>query len=287
LSVIGVVTHQINRVKYQVGRRRDVFIWAAAILLSNQFFGMVVEPLSSSPQSLISDLGAIGIFQYAAWYAIFRLLVTSDSICIVRWRDLLVVVAFCFFLFLPTSRMIWVGAIGIAIYLWIFNDGDGKLRAAGTVLAALSIQEFWGHIFFNLVAAPMLRAETAVVGTLMEAIRTGTAWHDNVVTGPSGYGIVIYTGCSSFHNISLAMLCWVTVSKLRHPNWRIHDFVIGGVVGVTMIIFNLSRLCLMAWDDDYFYYWHDGFGAEIFAIGASLTILLISLYGSSSVRRLA
>jgi hypothetical protein len=36
----------------------------------------------------------------------------------------------------------------------------------------------------------------------------------------------------------------------------------------------------MAWNNDLFHYWHDGLGAEIFAIGASLMILSISLYGA-------
>ena len=160
-----------------------------------------------------------------------------------------------------------------------------RLRAAGIVLAALSVQELWGHIFFNLVTFPLLRAETAVVGTLLEAMRPGTVWHDNAITGPNGYGIVIINSCSSFHNLSLAMLCWLTVSRLRHQDWRVRDFVIGGAIGVTMILFNVVRICLMGWDINLYHYWHDGIGAEIYAIGASLTILLMSLYGSRPAGR--
>jgi exosortase/archaeosortase family protein len=111
-------------------------------------------------------------------------------------------------------------------------------------------------------------------------------WQDNIITGPSGFGILVYTGCSSFHNLSLALLCWVTMSRLHQENWRTRDFVTGGVVAATMILLNLVRLCLMAWNIDLFHYWHDGMGAEIFAIGASLTILLTSLYGSGAARRL-
>jgi hypothetical protein len=140
---------------------------------------------------------------------------------------------------------------------------------------------------FNLVAFPLFRAETAAVGTMLEAMRPGTVWQDNVITGPSGYGIVIHSACSSFHNLSLAMLCWLTVSKLRHQHWQIRDFLIGGMVGGTMIFLNLGRLYLMAWDINLFHYWHDGMRAQIFAISASLAVLLISLYGSGSVKRLA
>ncbi|MGA2795900.1 MAG: hypothetical protein ABSE69_20820 [Roseiarcus sp.] len=264
--------------------RRDIFIWVCVILFLNQLFGVVREMPSASFERLLSDLGAVGIFQYMAWYAIFRLLASSDPTPIAQWRDLLIAVALCFFVFLPSTRMIWVAAVGVAMLWWIFNGGDQKLRAAGIVLAALSVQEFWGHLFFNLFALPLLRAETAVVGTMLQAARAGTVWQDNVITGPSGFGIMIYTDCSAFHNLSLAMLCWLTLSKLDHQNWEIRDFVIGGVVGITMILWNLARLCLMAWDINLFHYWHDGVGAQIFAIGASLTILLISLYGSRRVR---
>lgn len=188
-------------------------------------------------------------------------------------------------MFLPTSKAIWIAATGIAIYLWLFNAGDLELRAAGIVLAALAVQELWGHILFNLISMPLLRAETAVVGTLMEAIRPGTAWHDNAVTGPSGFSIVIINSCSSFHNLSLALLCWVTISRMWHQNWRCRDFVLGAVIGVTMILFNVTRICLMSWNDDFYHYWHDGIGAQIFTVGASLTILMLSLNAARSARR--
>jgi hypothetical protein len=265
--------------------RRDVFIWAAAILFLNQLFGVVKEMPAVSLEALVSDFLAIGIFQYLAWYVVFRLLISSDLAPEARSRDFLIIAALCLPIFLPTSKMVWVAATGIALYLWLFNQGDPKVRAAGVVLAALSVQELWGHIFFNLVTFPLLRAETAVVGTLLAAARPGTVWHDNAITEPNGFGIVIINSCSSFHNLSLAMLCWLTVSRLRRQDWRVRDLVIGGAIGVTMILFNVVKICLMAWNINLYHYWHDGIGAEMYAIGASLTILLMSLYGASPTRR--
>jgi exosortase/archaeosortase family protein len=266
-------------------RRREIFIWVAAILLLNQLFYQIKQDWSASLETLLYDLGAIGTFQFIAWYVIFSLLRASNPTPAARWLDLLVAVAFCLLILLPTSRAIWVAATGIAIYLFISNEGDPQLRAAATVLAGLSVQEFWGHIFFNLVASPLLTAEAAAVGTLLAAVRPGTAWHSNIITGSSGFGIIVYSGCSSFHNLSLAMLCWLAVSRWRNQNrWR-RDLVMLGVVAGTMILLNLLRLCLMAWDMDLFDYWHEGMGADIFAIGASLTILSISLYGSRPASR--
>jgi Transmembrane exosortase (Exosortase_EpsH) len=260
--------------------RRNIFIWAAAIIFFNQLIGVMNELSSASFGNIVSQLCAVGIFQYMAWYAIFRLLGSSDPRRLAGWQDVLIVTALCLLVFLPTSRTIWVAATGIAVYLCLFYYGDLKLRAAGTVLAALSVQELWGHVFYNLVAFHLLRAEAAVVGAMLEFSRPGTVWQDNVITGPSGFGIVIYTGCSSFHNVSVALLCWVTISRLRDQNWRARDFVMGGVIGASMVLLNLARLYLMGWNIDLYNWWHHGFGADIFGVGASLTILLLSLYGS-------
>ena len=77
------------------------------------------------------------------------------------------------------------------------------------MLAALSIQQLWGHFIFELIAVPLLDAEPAVVVTLCQLVRTGTTWHDNIITMPSDHGIILYPYCSFFHNMSLALLCWV------------------------------------------------------------------------------
>ena len=266
--------------------RRDIFIWVCAILLLNQFCSAVVRELpSASLEQLLSDLGAIGVFQVLAWCAIFRLLVLSDPRPIAQLRDLLIAAALCSLVFVPSTRMIWVAALGVAIFGWLCNGGDPKLRAAATVLAALSVQELWGRIFFELFTLPLLRAETAVVGTMLQAIRPQTVWHDNVINGPSGHSIVVYDLCSSFHNLSLAALCWMTVRSLQDHRWQVRDFVTGCIVCITMVVFNMTRLCLMAWDINLYQYWHEGAGVQIFVVVASTTVLLMSLYGSRSAER--
>jgi len=266
-------------------RRREIFLWVAVILLLNQLFYQIKQDWSAPPETLFYDLGAVGAFQLMAWCVIFGLLRASDPAPAARWRDLLVAAGLCLLLFLPTSRAIWAAAAGMAIYLLISKNRDPQLRSAATVLAGLSVQQYWGHIFFNLVAFPLLRAEAAAVGTLLAMVRPGAAWQDNIVTGPNGFGVVVYSACSSFHNVSLAILCWLTVSRWRHQDqWR-RDLVMLSVVAGTMIVLNLLRLCLMAWDKDLYDYWHTGQGADIFAIAASVVIVSISLYGSQPTRQ--
>jgi exosortase/archaeosortase family protein len=265
--------------------RRDLFLWVCAIISLNQLLAAVNQLPLAAPGQALSDLAAVSVFQIMAWCAIFRLLASGYPRQVANMRDILIALALCLPLFLPTTRTIKVLALGTAIFFWIRGRGDPKLRAAGVVLGALTIQEYWGHIIFDLFALPLLRAETAVVGTLVQAARAGTVWQGNVITGPSGFGIVVYSGCSSFHNLSLAMLCWLTVSRLRNQDWRSRDLLIGCVIGATMIACNVTRLCLMAWNADLYEYWHNGLGAQIFAVGASVLVLLLSLYGSRAATR--
>ncbi len=58
-----------------------------------------------------------------------------------------------------------------------------------------------------------------------------------------------------------------------------------GAIAGTMILLNLVRLCLMAWTRDLYEYWHVGAGANIFAVAASLIVLLIALHGSRPAKQ--
>ena len=264
---------------------RDLFLWVCAILFFNQMLAAVGELQSASPWRLLSDLADSSFFQIMAWYAIFRLLAASPSKQPAQISDILLALALCLPLFLPTTRTMKVLALGAAMFCWIRGRDDPKLRSAGIVLGALAIQEYWGHIVFDLFALPLLRAETAVVGTLVQAMRAGTVWQGNVITAPSGFSVIVYSACSSFHNLSLAMLCWVTVSRLRNQSWRNRDLLTACVIGAAMIACNVARICLMAWSPDLYEYWHNGPGAQIFAVGASAMVLALSLYGSRPAER--
>jgi hypothetical protein len=260
--------------------RRTIFVWVTVILFSNYLLTIVRDatPLSLSLSKLLTDLVSVSLFQYLAWFAVFRLLVRSDPKPLGDLRDFCVSIALCLLIFLPAGKMIWVVGLGFGTYLWLCNSGDRELNAAGVMLGGLAAQAFLGHIFFNLLAAPLLSAETAVMGTILAATRTGTVWHNNTITGPDGFGIIIYGACSSFHNLSLALLGCLTFAKLRNPNWQRGDFARGLVISASMILLNWCRLYMMALNVDLYDFWHDGAGTEIFEIAAAMLVLFLSLW---------
>jgi hypothetical protein len=133
---------------------------------------------------------------------------------------------------------------------------------------------------FSLFAFDLLRADAAIVGAFLDLTQSGYAWHDNVIA-TQGHSIEIYSGCSSFHNVSLAMLCWVTLTKLTRPIWIATDFIFGAAACAVMIAVNVARLYVAALSYGSYEYWHNGDGAHIFQVGVSVIILLICLWGCS------
>jgi hypothetical protein len=260
--------------------RYQVFVWVVTIFAANWVLDAVEAASTAVPDDLATELAAVGIFQCMAWYAVFHLLLASDRRLQARWQDVMVCALLSLCLLLPTSRSLWIAATGGALYLGIFSAGDRKLRAAGIVLAALSVQQFWGHMLFELFSFPLLRAETAAVGSILDVTGAGATWQQNVIAVPSGHAIVILSACSSFHNISIALLCWVTISRLRALHWCLRDVAFGALIAGSVVVLNGSRLYLMALSNDLYTYWHQGAGSQIFAIGVSLLVLLLSLLGS-------
>src|SRR5271165_4806508 len=192
--------------------RSAVLRWAVIILGVNWLLAIVEKRATSTLPDLVTSLLSVGVFQYMAWFAVFRLLGAADRTKMASNRDWAVVLGLCLIVFLPYRRAAWIAATAIGLYSALLSGGDRKLRSCGIVLVALSVQEFWGHQLFDLIATPLLRAEAAVVGTILQTIQRGAAWQGNIITDQNGWSIVIYPFCSSFHNVSLALLCWVTVS---------------------------------------------------------------------------
>jgi exosortase/archaeosortase family protein len=118
------------------------------------------------------------------------------------------------------------------------------------------------------------------VGVALDMTRSGFVWRDNVIK-TEGHSIEIYNGCSSFHNISLAALCWIALTRLKRPAFIKSDFLFGAAACLAMIALNATRLYTMSLSFEKYEYWHDGFGSEIFAAASTLIIATICVWGAS------
>ena len=181
--------------------------------------------------------------------------------------------------FLPAASFAWISITAVGLYLLFTSPRESKTRAAGIVLLALSFNGLWGPQFFDFFAFPLLRADTALVGAALSLTQPGISWHDTLIASPE-HSIVVYGPCSSFHNISLSLLCWVALTKLVRPAWAPGDALVAFLVCAAVVVLNTTRLYIMALGPSQFAYWHTGFGADLFAWTTPAVVIAVSLWGA-------
>jgi len=265
--------------------RREILLWLAVALLCQQLFAVPAGSLEAYLTGLQGHLASKSIFTYVAWFAILSLIADSTPKAPARASDVVLVLAVIASGILTARSAPWLALTVAAAYLMVRDRTDIKLGAAGAVMLAMAFNGFWGPRFFEIFAYYLLQADAAIVGAALSATRVGIQWSETIVGASSEHSIIVYGPCSSFHNISLGLLCWVALTKLARPHWVRADIWIGLAVTLTVIALNASRLYLMALDAESFEYWHVGTGQQIFAWATTLSVLAISLYGALRVGR--
>jgi hypothetical protein len=265
--------------------RRELVLWLTGVLLCQQLMAVPAGSLDGYVTGLQGLLASKSVFYYLAWYAILRLVADSSRAAPARSGDVVLALAVIASGFLTARSVHGMALTASAIYLIARDRRDVSLAAAGAVLLALAFNIFWGPRLFELFAYHLLEVDAALVGAALSATRTGVVWSDTIVGAASGHSIIIYGPCSSFHNISLGLLCWVALTKLARPRWAAGDLWIGVSVVLAVVGLNATRLYLMALSAEGYAYWHAGTGQQIFSWATTLVVLAISLFGALRVRR--
>ena len=265
--------------------RRELVLWLAAALLVHQLFAVPAQSAGQYVEGLQSLLASKSVFYYLAWYGVFRLIIDSSRTQLATAGDVAFALAILAINFLSARSILWMAITAGGLYLMARSRGDAVLAGAGAVLLALAFNGFWGPTIFDMFAYYLLRADAALVGAALTASRSGVTWSETIVGAASGHSIIIYGPCSSFHNISLGLLCWVTLTKLTRSRWTLSDVWVGVLVCAAVVALNASRLYLMASSAESFIYWHEGIGQQLFAWATTLTVLAISLWGSLRAER--
>ena len=266
--------------------RREAFLWAAICLLANQAVQLV------DTGSLLAFAVSLANQNYIYWlacYAVIYRLQGSDPALRTTRIDVWVLSAICvailFTSFLPYRFATGLLATLTAAYFVMADGGDRNLRAAGIVLLALSTQLVWGPILFQFFTPELLRADAALVGEILAPLRPDIVWNDTSFAASDGHRIALIGACSSFNNISTAVLACVAVTMLTRTEWVRRDLATVAIACAVMILVNTLRLCLLAWSVEFYAFWHDGSGVQILASAQTLAVLLIAWRGAAPRRR--
>ncbi len=217
-----------------------------------------------------------------AFVAIYSLIKSKNDTIVLSRADFAILSACALFFLPPETHFPFFGATIAGLYFWRRRARNPQFASVGQLWLALSIYEMWGPLFFRVVSAPIIRAEVALIVKAGGLLGFGLDNDGVLLRSPSGWLVIVIEGCSSFHNVSLAFLVWLSLLKLDGATASRANLSALGV-GVLMIVcLNALRILLMTPSEAYYTFWHSGNGAILFSC---LTLAAIAVPTMISLRR--
>ena len=209
-----------------------------------------------------------------AIFALFSVVTRMGNDTLLSRVDLLSITGLGVAFALPSAKCAFIAISAVALIF--VARRDARLTAIAQLLLALVTYRFLGRLLFALLAPYALRLETAAVAMLLSSF--GNFSRDGVsIVGPNGHTIFIDTGCSAFHNITVAALIWLALIKIERLQFLRSDWwALAAMIGATILV-NTIRIALMAQSPAMLQYWHDGPGVAIVSVAMLVFLLAISL----------
>jgi hypothetical protein len=160
---------------------------------------------------------------------------------------------------LPIGALSWIAVGGLALYILLFTDPDQSMRRGAVILLATTVPMFWSRLLFQLFANFILEIDASLVGWLLGTDRTG-----NMVrfANDGGY-LVIMQPCSSLANMSLAFLCWITVSEFAGHRRALSDLWWCLLACGSVLAINVGRLSAMGISVGHYEAIHNQIGSAV------------------------
>jgi exosortase/archaeosortase family protein len=214
------------------------------------------------------------------WIACFIgvTLILHDRTDAIRPTDLVVSVGVIVLALLPFSGASWLALTMLSLYMLLLTSGPSSRRRGASLLLAVTLPMLWSHQLLHFFGKPILEIDASMISWLLGTERIGNMvrFADN-----SGY-LVIFPACSSLAGMSLAMLCWVTISQTTRHRRSAYDVIWCGLACASVIIVNITRISIMGLSDRDYQAVHGPWGNTFINV---LMLILIVGFCLLGVRR--
>ena len=184
---------------------------------------------------------------------------------------------FIFLVILPIGPLSWVAVTVLSLYIISSTDVATSRRGA-LVLLATTVPLLWGHMLLQFFANYILAADASLVSWLL-----GTHQAGNLVEFADKSGqLVILPPCSSLSNVSLAFLCWVTLSQIVSHQKSATDVFWCLFACAAVVAANVSRMTILGLSDWHYATFHSQSGD---AVANTIILALIVGICALGVRR--
>jgi exosortase/archaeosortase family protein len=150
-------------------------------------------------------------------------------------------VVFLMLVILPVGQLSWLAVATLSLYILLFTDPNQPARRGAIILLATTVPMLWSKLLFHFLAKFILEIDASLVSWELGTRRSG-----NVVQfADHSADLVILPACSSLANVSLAILCWITLSQLAQHRWRFRDILWCLLACASVVAVNVTRISLM------------------------------------------
>jgi hypothetical protein len=201
-------------------------------------------------------------------------LVHRDRTIGVRSRELAIGLGFVFLAVLPIGPLSWFAVTALSLYI-IFSTNVASSRRGAIILLAATVPMLWSRLLFQFFANLILQIDASLVGWILGTHRAG-----NVVGFADGSGVlVILPSCSSLANVSLAFLCWATVSQLVDHKKSVYDLLWCLMACISVVAVNVTRMGIEGLSQLHYTTFHGVWGDAASNIAILVLIVSFSVLG--------
>jgi len=266
-SAVGGKLHASRSWLPSIASRAELFAIVGCVSAVNAFAGKIATAIYS--QSLITAILDLGGVSAIVWFAIGTLFAisaeasgSSDAPGKPAMQPADKAVA-CLTMFLSFAPLNFAAAIGLLLcgtYLAVASARGSADRRIAIVMIALTGPVIWGRFLLALMGPFLLNLDAGMAGLL-----AGVPVEGNVVS-LRGESDVLYValGCSSVHNMSLAILLFVTLTQFLRLRYTPLLLMTGAGAALAMATVNVLRLATLARFPQYFELVHTGWGGTVF-----------------------
>jgi hypothetical protein len=193
----------------------------------------------------------------------------------VRGADLAFASTALLLIALPVGPLAWLAVTGLTIILLLDQSFSRSIRSGAVVLLATTMPMLWTRLLFHFFSKSILIIDASLVAWLL-----GTNRSANMVEFADHSGtLVLFEACSSLANVSLAVLCWITISHLLNREAKLVDLWWCFLACASVVAVNVVRVSLMGLSSFHYEAVHSATG-NIVANGATLGLTIgICLWG--------
>lgn len=263
-STAGPAHDAARRTSTSFLSRPSVFAVTGCVATVNAFAGKIATSLHGQSLShVLLDLGGVSAIVWFAIGSLFLIAQENDIPSPLRHGDKAVSALVLMLSFIPFNFAAAVGLLVNGLYLALRSPRDDIHRRMGIVMLALTGPLIWGRLLLALLGAPLLGIDARLAGWI-----AGTAVEGNVVALRDGGSLYVALGCSSVHNMSLALLLFVTLTQMLRLRYTGLLVATGIAAALAMAVVNVLRLAALARFPQYFDLLHAGWGGSLFGLSS-------------------